>query len=277
MKRILIPIDFSKNSIHALDYAMTLFKGEAMAFYILNVQKSSGYIMDDLMAAGAGTSIHQAIAGDNKASLDKLVSDYRKKYASETFNLTAHFDFDTLTDAIAQLVAQKKIEMIIMGTNGASGAGEAVFGSNTIQVIRNINIPVLAIPENYKFSKLEGILLSYLDNHFPKSKQLKPLKVFIHKYQPQLHLLNISDKETTEEKSEHSKSGLKAFGKIATTSHSIQGVPVAAAIAAFIQLNKIDLHAMVAEKESLLDRFINGSMTSKISYGSKVPLLILNS
>ncbi|KAA3620515.1 MAG: universal stress protein, partial [Flavobacterium sp.] len=54
MKKILLPTDFSPNSLHAIDYAMNFFKGNKAHFVLLNIQKSSEYITDDLMAAGPG-------------------------------------------------------------------------------------------------------------------------------------------------------------------------------------------------------------------------------
>ena len=54
----------------------------------------------------------------------------------------------------------------------------------------------------------------------------------------------------------------------------IKNIPSAVAIDAFTQLIPVQLHAMFVERKSLLDRFIFGSETSKISYSSKVPLLI---
>ena len=50
MKSILLPTDFSKNSINAIEYAVNLFKDEPVEFFVLNIQKASTFVSDDLMS-----------------------------------------------------------------------------------------------------------------------------------------------------------------------------------------------------------------------------------
>ncbi len=63
MKKILLPTDFSENSTNAIHYAMAFFKDEACEFYVLNVQKMSSFISDDLMAAQPSVTIFDSFPG----------------------------------------------------------------------------------------------------------------------------------------------------------------------------------------------------------------------
>ena len=51
MKAILLPTDFSKNSMNAIEYAVSLFEDETCEFYVLNIQKASAFVSDDFMAS----------------------------------------------------------------------------------------------------------------------------------------------------------------------------------------------------------------------------------
>ncbi len=275
MKNVLLPTDFSKNSYHAMDYAMKYFKGTEVNFVVLNIQKSSEYIMDDLMTASPGTSIHEAISGDNKEKLNNLVSQYRETYADEAFNFEVIFDFDVFIDAIAQTVLAKEIDLIIMGTNGASGAKEAIFGSNTLQVIRNIKCPVLAIPEGYHFKSLKKVMLTVIAEQYPSIDALEPLFETLSLYDLSLHVLHITNTAITDiDKTEAEV--LKRFPNTAIRHHYLEDIPVPMAISSFTQLIKVDMHCILVEQKSFLDRFIHGSDTSRISYSTEVPLLVIH-
>lgn len=275
MKNVLLPTDFSKNSYQAMDYAMKYFKGAEVNFVVLNIQKSSEYIMDDLMSASPGTSIHEAISGDNREKLDKLVAQYRATYAREDFHFVAIFDFDVFIDAIAQTVESKNIDLIVMGTNGASGAREAVFGSNTLQVIRKINCPVLAVPEDYQFQSLTKVMLTVINEEYPSFDAVKPLLRLLNVHELTLHVLHITDKTLTDERLAEAEV-TKLFPDATIRNHYIEDIPVPMAISSFTQLIKVDMHCILIEQKSFIERFFHGSDTSRISYGSEVPLLVIH-
>ena len=66
MKSILLPTDFSKNSVNAINYAMALFKDVSCDFYLLNVQKASSFISDDMMVMASSATIYQTIIDVSK-------------------------------------------------------------------------------------------------------------------------------------------------------------------------------------------------------------------
>lgn len=90
-------------------------------------------------------------------------------------------------------------------------------------------------------------------------------------------MLRVFSKENFEDNSEAISNIKQLFPETTVVCHAVSDVPLPMVIATFVQLKHIDLHALMVEKKGFLDRFIFGSSTSKISYGSKVPLLFLNS
>ena len=60
MKHILLPTDFSANSVHAIRYTMQLYENSSCSFSILNVQKESKLIVDVLMATSEKTNNYQS-------------------------------------------------------------------------------------------------------------------------------------------------------------------------------------------------------------------------
>lgn len=275
MKNILLPTDFSENSNNAISFAMNFFKGETCTFHILNSQKTSNYITADVRSGSLGTSVYEGILNKNKKELEKIIQFCESLSAQEEFTFVPKVDFANITDAINQAVALNNIELIIMGTKGATGASKVVFGSNTIKVFRNVKCPVLAIPENYIFEMINSVLFSLNYQYDITDKNVEILLEIVKKNSASLKLL-----ETLEINGDKIEAKRKIteeiFKEIDFERFTIKNLPAPMAINAFQQIIPVQLHAMIIDRESFLDRFIFGSNTSKISYDSLVPLLALN-
>lgn len=275
MKNILLPTDFSENSNNAISFAMNFFKGETCTFHILNSQKTSNYITADVRSGSLGTSVYEGILNKNKKGLEKIIQFCESLSAQEEFTFVPKVDFANITDAINQAVALNNIELIIMGTKGATGASKVVFGSNTIKVFRNVKCPVLAIPENYIFEMINSVLFSLNYQYDITDKNVEILLEIVKKNSASLKLL-----ETLEINGDKIEAKRKIteeiFKEIDFERFTIKNLPAPMAINAFQQIIPVQLHAMIIDRESFLDRFIFGSNTSKISYDSLVPLLALN-
>src|SRR5690606_11457209 len=274
MKIILLPTDFSENSKNAVIFALKFFEGQTCTFYILNSQKPSGYITADVLYGAPGTSVYEGILNDNKKELEKMVQFCESISEKENFSFVPKIDFDNIVDAVNQAVALNKIELIIMGSNGATGAAEVVFGSNTLKIIRNVDCPVIVVPEGYSFEKINSVLLSLNYQYEVSNKSLSVVSEIVKKHEASLKILEIEEENIElATKRNHSE---EVFKEIGFERFAIKNIPASIAINAFEQLIPIQLHAMVVERKSFLNRFIFGSETSKISYGSPVPLLVLH-
>jgi len=258
-----------------MNYALELFKDETCHFYMLNVQKSSEYITDDLLTANTNGSIYSAIANDNKKQLNTLLETYKKKYPNRNYHWHPLFDFDNFVDAVNQVVNSKKINLIIMGTNGATGAKETLFGSNTLRVVRGVNCPVLIIPDGYTFTTLSSILFSTTQCKELKQEAVEILKYLTKTHDALLHILNIhQNRNETEQENDFYLSSV--LEDIVYKDYTMKGIPRPFAIESFEQLIPVEMHVMFTPKESFLDRFLFGSDTTRISYRSNIPLLFLH-
>ena len=276
MKNILLPTDFSENSINAINYAFNLFANSKINFFLLNVQKTSDYTTSELMTSSPSDSVYKGVLEDNKLKIKKLIEKLEAENSSNKFNFKGLLDYDVFTDAIRQAVKLNEIDLIIMGTNGATGAKEVIFGSNTIKVIRNINCPIIAVPEKYSFSKIKRILFSIHSQMKTCYSGLKPLRSILRIYEPELNVLEITEDTIQPKESEDDLSIKDVLYEFDFKKFEITKIPFPYAIDTFQQLIPVELHALFIEKESFIDRIIFGSKTSNITYNSKVPLLVMH-
>ncbi|GAA4269521.1 universal stress protein [Hyunsoonleella aestuarii] len=194
MKSILLPTDFSKNSVNAIEFAVELFSNQDCDFHILNVQKASSFISDDMMTVSSSATIYRTIVDAAMKSINNIISKVESRYKNERHNFHSLIDYDNFTDAINQVSEKHNIDLIIMGTKGASGLEKALFGSNTVHVIQRCNKPILAIPDGCKFSDLTKIVFATTNLKAFVINELKVLKEFVDVYNAQLSILHIADK-----------------------------------------------------------------------------------
>ena len=190
MKRILLPTDFSLNSLNAIHYALKMFEGNECDFYLLNVLKASTFISDDLMTMAPVDTLYKSLIDSSEKRITSIISKIKK---DKMHKYHAIVDYDNFIDAINQTCESKEIDLIIMGTKGASGLEKKLFGSNTIRVIQRCSTPVLAIPDKCEFNGLEKI--AFTSNYLkPYSlKDLDPLYTISRKFDSKIKILHIEN------------------------------------------------------------------------------------
>lgn len=276
MKNILLPTDFSANSINAIDYTMRFFENWECNFFILNVQKISEYVSDDLASGSPTDTIYKSIASDNKKLINKLVKKLSKKYKSQAYTFHGLFDYDDFISAVDQAVIFHSIDLIIMGTNGATGAKEVIFGSNTLQVIRNIECPTLTIPEHYTYSGIKSALFSTQRCEYFSFTGIKVFKEMLNMHQCELNVLELDDDAIIMSRKEDNNCLRELFPEHPYTYFCLNTIPGLIAVNTATQLLKVDIHAAFIEKETFLERLLFGSESSQLAYGTLIPLLFLH-
>lgn len=277
MKNILLLTDFSNNALNAIIYALEFFKGGNYHFFILNVHKVSKYTTGDLMTSSSDSSIYDSIIKNPKAELNMIIENCKIEYGNEDYTFEAICDYDAFVTAVSQTVQMKRIDLIVMGTNGATGAMEVIFGSNTISVIRNVDCPVLVIPQDYQFILPKNILFTTKYKKYFKESPLKPLQDIIALHNAELDILITNEKGIPADILKDAKMKIDSFfDGIKHEFYSISDVPVDIAMDCFVQIKKTNLIAKIIDKESFLKRFFKGSRTDEITYKIRVPLLIMH-
>ncbi|MDH5365786.1 MAG: universal stress protein [Cyclobacteriaceae bacterium] len=147
MKKILIPTDFTSNADNAIDFAFEIAKENNTKLYLLHVvEYPTSAVVDPI-----GVSIVQSADIDLIDDLTKNAIEKLKIIAKKIKDkgvLTEYFvDLGNPYLSVIDRVKQEGIDMIIMGTKGASGFKEYMIGSNAERVVRHASCPVITIKE----------------------------------------------------------------------------------------------------------------------------------
>ncbi|UWX54410.1 universal stress protein [Maribacter litopenaei] len=158
MTRILLPTDFSDNSFKAITYALSLYKNVSCTFYILNTYMPPVYHTEYILGSPGQIGLGDMIKEESEKSLKELKTKLEDEFKNPLHTFITHSAFNMLTNEIVQITEAEKIDLVIMGTKGATGAQEILLGTNTVHVLKNSKCPVLAIPQGFDFEKPKVIL-----------------------------------------------------------------------------------------------------------------------
>ena len=192
MKNILLPTDFSDNSWNAIQYGLQLFKDHKCTFYLLNTYTPIIYDVQYFEVAAAQAGLIDAMKETSKKGLDKLLVKINTEFKNENHTFSTISSFNTLVREVEELYQGNAIDFIVMGTQGASGLNEVLFGSNTVHVLKNAKCPVLAIPNNFSFEAPHEILFPSDYGIDFQDKHLQPIIDIASLFSARINILNVS-------------------------------------------------------------------------------------
>jgi nucleotide-binding universal stress UspA family protein len=162
MDQILVPIDFSKDSINALDYALIIGQKMNANIRLIYIKKEENF--------------HPTFAEDFSSIKLKTAKDYFKILLSEYKNKCKNstMDYKIREGHIYQeIINQAKYDdakMIVMGTHGVSGFEEYWVGSNALRVVNNATCPVITIRYGYSPRIIKKIVIPIDISVFSRQK-----------------------------------------------------------------------------------------------------------
>ena len=159
MKKILLPTDFSDNAENAIKYAVQLYKDEKCNFILLNTYTPIIYQVEHLQASAPQLQVLEIVKETSKRKLNELIQTIKTEFNNPNHTFTQISAFNTLTAEIDALFEGNIMDLIVMGTKGASGLKEVLFGSHTIHVLKNTKCPVIAIPSGFSHAFVRSIII----------------------------------------------------------------------------------------------------------------------
>lgn len=270
MKTLLFPTDFSDNAFNALRYALRFARFASSRLIILN-----SYEMPH-SHAGMLKSIKDIMRNDAEDGMKEILDKLEAEKLAEGIKYETIIREGNLVSQIKYVSEQNDVEMIIMGTKGASGIESALIGSNTVDLIKNIHTPVLAIPERVKYKKIDRIIFAAdykkLDNH----SRLKPVIQIAKNSDAEIQFLNVSKEGTDFSDSEEAKKLSSHIGPVKHSYKHVKSSDIVEGITRYIDKNPTDLLVMIMRKHNLFTALFHSSITKQLAFQTQVPLLVIH-
>ena len=279
MKHILLPTDFSDNSWNAIKYAITLFKDEKCVFHLLNTYTPIIYNVEYVLGYPAQFGLGDAIRNTSQENLKELEERIAKEFPNNpNHKFESLARFDTLISGIKEFMQKHKTHLIVMGTKGATGAKEILFGSNTVNVFKEIKCPVLAIPSNFDYENPHEVLFpTDLEINY-NNVNLNLLKEIAKNHNSRINAMHVSTGYDLTEAQLKNKEELELiFKDISYLYHELKTMNVGEAINKFQIKAKINLLVMINNKHSFFENIFFKSKLSHIGFHLNVPFLVIPS
>lgn len=278
MKNVLIPTDFSENSWNAICYALNLFENERCNFYVLHVNSAKTNINN--------TPTLPYIDGKDKRHPNSSKKQLRKLLIRITveFPENKNHKFYTLTDtnffinSIRKHIEEKKIDLIVMGTKGATDKNELIIGSNSANVIVKVPRNTLIIPEKATFNGLKEIAFPTDFSLSYGIEVLQPLLDILENNNADLHLLHISKKAVKLNGNQIANKELieDFFSNQKHSFHFLINKEAEDAVQQFTDSKAINMMVMMAKNLNYFQQIMFHSKVEKSSYHTNIPLLVLH-
>lgn len=281
MKNILIPTDFSEDSFNAVTYALELLKKTPCNFYLLHVNDMSGYAYQGLSYASSPEIIVADVIVSAKKKLHVFLKKVENLVTTKNHHFYSLYDQGFFIDCVRRTVEERKIDLIVMGTKGTSGALGDVIGSNTGDVITKVKCNTLAVPAMASFGKLEEIAFPTDYNIFYSAKILSAITDLMETNKAYIRVMHASKSELTLSESqlqnkEYLEDYLNETFENKNSFHSISNKNVTAAVQCFVESRNVDLLIMVAKNLNFIQQILISSKVEKISFHTKVPFLVIH-
>jgi nucleotide-binding universal stress UspA family protein len=271
MKTILVPTDFSKNAESALYYAIELAQKERAALVLLHAFT---------------ISYTNIFSPESELAEAKKKSDLELKKLGIKIEHARNIEYEFLSiegsavKVILETIKNKKIDLIVMGTKGASNFLNAIFGGNTSKVMAKAECPVIAIPEEASLKPVKKI--TYATDY--KNGDLYALKKVLEIAKPfsaQINILHISTESESPltEKKLMEKFMNEVNEQIAYFNLSFQmlhGNNIEEELRKYIEAQSADLLVMSSQHRAFFENIFKKSLDKKLAGKTDVPLMVFH-
>ena len=279
MKNILLPTDFSENSWNAIKYAISFFKNQDCNFYLLHIKPIPTIEFNDDPLIMIQSDIDLLDVKPVKQQLRKLL---KRVIELSTNKLKHHFytiiEENFFIDGIRKNIEEKQIDLIIMGTTGATGLEKIILGSNAADVITKVKCNTLIIPENATFTAPTEIAYPTDFSLSHNLQVLQPVAEIIERFKASLSILHISKRKIDLNENEKQNKELLEdfFTPYQYSFHFLTNKKVEDAVQCFIESRAINMVCMVAKNIHYFQQILFHSKVENISYHVNIPFLVLH-
>ncbi len=276
MEKIIIPTDFSENALNAARYTLELFKYFKCEIIIVHAFADEVYAKKEIKLQSVFKDVKKEIQKNSNKALQKFKAEVTKSFQNPKHQIATISVFGSLVDVVNDLVEKENIDLVAMGTKGKTNDRKITFGSNTLQVIKYVKSPVLAVPESYHEILPKNILFPS-DYMMPyKQRELKLVSLVAERITAGIQFLHISKIDSLSKRQLDNKELLElAFAKNKVSFLTGSGNEVTESINRFIEDYDIDLLVMVNSRHSYLENILYTSTLEKIGLHIKIPFIIL--
>ena len=274
MKRILVPVDFSEHSEHALEVAANFARksgGQILVLHMLGLSES--YLTKDESQEVAEAHYYMKLA-------KKRFDEFLDKPYLEGIRIVEMVQNYKIFSEINKVAEENAIDLIVMGSHGSSGIGELFVGSNTEKVVRTSGIPVLVI----KVKRPEYVprkLVFATDFNLAAARAYSRIRNIVKDWGTEIHLVHVNLPNEMFRSSSEKERAANLFLEASHGStepadvkiHFVSDYSIETGIYYLAEQINADMIALATHGRKGLSHFFKGSIGEDMANHAKIPVL----
>lgn len=276
MKKIILPTDFSDNAYNAIRYAVKLFKNVEATFYLLHTYTPPIYQTEYVLYSPSQIGLGDVYREASQLQLEELKAAIEKEFDNPEHIFIPHAAFNMLVDEVVETVKNEQADLVVMGTQGATGAKEILFGTHTVHVLKKVTCPVMVIPSGFEYENPTKILFPTDYEIDYKAKQLQQLLDIARNHKGSIEVVHVSSGYDLTESQIKNKQKLDQI--LAQTAHRFHDMPnqeIITAINNFQVEKEMNLLVMVQNKHTFFERLFIEPIIKKIGFHVTIPFVVI--
>jgi nucleotide-binding universal stress UspA family protein len=270
MERILIATDFSPAAENAIRYGADIAKFLNAGIILVNAfsMPLGGY---DVMAPLA------TIAEMESSGLAALREEKNKiiKRVGYDPGIDCVCEPGSVFGVISDCATKMGVDLVIMGMVGQAGAlKQKVIGSSALSAARNLQLPLIIVPERTTYSKISKIAFAFAEQADPHML-FHSVRAFAILFGAPVELIQVEPENSDNVRSVE-LSAEKVLESVHYTSVKLRNNNPGDALEAYFRLNKPDLVILNPKKHRLFHDLFASGVTSQLAYHLGIPLLAIH-
>ena len=273
--KILVPTDFSKTAAKALQYAVACYRqpGTTLLLYHAFRPFESGFY-------SPGKSREENNATEEELNEGLALKARQAALQSEDMVIQPVVERGHVERTLLKYAAAQHVDLIIMGTTGASGLKEKILGSVTADIMNKAQYPVIGIPAAYQ-PKPPAKIAFCSSYHLEDIPALKYLSTVLKQFGAALQIWHFDKKPpgTGAENKLSKEYRLLANNMMAPQHiefHFVETANIDHALNKLARKKDLDMLVMITHRRNgFFENILRHSLTKQVAYHSQIPLMAL--
>lgn len=271
MKKILVPVDFSRCSANALIYAASIAEHLGAELSILHVYHVPVPATDLPMIDVSITDMEKKSYEDMHKMISALQQEQKWKAPLLFQSRTGIASFEINSES-----EENDVDLIIMGMRGRTTVADKFFGSTATEMIKRSPCPLLMIPENAVFQKPENIAVACDFNHPEDVRKISAVKNFIDVFKSRLMAFSIVKDDTIPGKADVYNVLESLLSNYNHSTHLYTHADVSEGILRFTEEHNAGVLVMFHHSHNIFARMFTPAYSKEISFSIPIPLFVIN-
>lgn len=268
MRHIILLTDFSETARHAAAYALNMFEGRDVRFYLFNAYdiefSGSPYVM----------RVKDEMAEESRKGLKRELAVLHSDFPNSRIEVASRFG--PLVDVLIKEIDGKDIDpdLLVMGCRGESTLENLLLGSNAFDVIKHVQLPILAIPRTAKIQKPEKMVFA-TDLKTIDQDVARPLFDLVSAFESELLFVNVMDNEYINRLEAEEKIA-DFFPGVRLSFFFLDDKDVCNSVCTFTEEQQGDMVVLVRHNYSFFERVFHPSITKKMVLHPQFPMFVIH-